>query len=161
MAVLNILKVPDPRLKVQAEKVHDINSVQTLIDDMLETLYATSDGIALAATQVGRKEAVVVIDLSVIRNEPLILINPEVIGANKSKGQKDCLSAPDNDAKVERYEPVIVAALDRNGDPFKIEIDESLAIVLQHEVERLSDNLFINYLSPLKRSMALKKIEKR
>lgn len=161
MAVLNILKVPDPRLKVQAEQVHDINSVQTLIDDMLETLYATSDGIGLAATQVGKKEAVVVIDLSASRNEPLILINPEVVGGtNKAMGQEGCLSVPDYYAEVERYTSVVVAALDRNGSPFRIESDEFLAIVLQHEIDHLSGNLFIDYLSPLKRSMAVKKVKK-
>ncbi|HAV6901328.1 TPA: peptide deformylase, partial [Vibrio vulnificus] len=82
MAVLEILTAPDPRLKVKAEKVRDITTVQTLIDDMLETLYATDNGIGLASTQVGRKEAVVIIDLSESRDEPLILVNPEVISGS-------------------------------------------------------------------------------
>lgn len=83
MAVLEILSIPDPRLKVKAEKVTDVSTVQTLIDDMLETLYATGNGIGLASTQVGRKEAVVVIDISDERNDPLILVNPEVVSGEK------------------------------------------------------------------------------
>ncbi|WP_025533502.1 peptide deformylase, partial [Vibrio parahaemolyticus] len=82
MAVLEILTAPDPRLKVKAEKVQDITTVQTLIDDMLETLYATDNGIGLASTQVGRKEAVVIVDLSESRDEPLILVNPEVVSGS-------------------------------------------------------------------------------
>ena len=76
MAVLDILTAPDPRLKVKAEEVQDVSSVQTLIDDMLETLYATDHGIGLASTQIGRKEAVVVIDISDSRDQPLNLVNP-------------------------------------------------------------------------------------
>lgn len=79
MAILNILTTPDPRLRLKAERVEDIAAVQGLIDDMLETLYATENGIGLAATQVGRKEAVVIIDLSESRDQPLVLINPQVI----------------------------------------------------------------------------------
>ena len=92
MAVLDILTAPDPRLKVKAEEVQDVSTVQTLIDDMLETLYATDNGIGLASTQVGRKEAVVVIDISESRDQPLILVNPEVAsGSNKALSQEGCL----------------------------------------------------------------------
>lgn len=161
MAILDILTAPDPRLKVQAEKVDDVKAVQQLIDDMLETLYATCNGIGLAATQVGRKEAVVVIDLSEQRNEPLILINPEVVsGAHKTMGQEGCLSVPDYYADVERYSSVVVSALDRNGTPITIESDDFLAIVMQHEIDHLAGHLFIDYLSPLKRQLALKKVKK-
>ena len=82
MAVLEILKTPNEKLKVVAEKVTDVECVQTLIDDMLDTMYDTDDGIGLAATQVGRKEAIIIIDISEGRNEPLILINPEVVGGS-------------------------------------------------------------------------------
>lgn len=161
MAVLDILTAPDPRLKVKAEKVQDIASVQTLIDDMLDTLYATDNGIGLASTQVGRKEAVVIIDLSDDRNEPLVLVNPEVVsGSNKELGQEGCLSVPDYYADVERYTSVVVSALDREGNPITIENDEFLAIAMQHEIDHLSGNLFIDYLSPLKRQMAMKKVKK-
>ncbi len=161
MAVLEILIAPDPRLKVAAEKVADINKVQGLIDDMLDTLYATSNGIGLAATQVGRREAVVVIDLSEQRNDPLILVNPQVVsGQDKAMGQEGCLSVPEYYADVERYTSVVVEALDREGNPIRIESSEFLAIVMQHEIDHLAGNLFIDYLSPLKRQMALKKVKK-
>ncbi|NOI79724.1 peptide deformylase [Vibrio tubiashii] len=161
MAVLDILTAPDPRLKITAEKVTDIASIQTLIDDMLETLYATDNGIGLASTQVGRKEAVVIIDLSDNRDEPLILVNPEVTsGENKAFGQEGCLSVPDYYAEVERFTSVVVSALDREGNPITVESDEFLAIVMQHEIDHLSGNLFIDYLSPLKRQMAMKKVKK-
>ncbi|MFH4434213.1 MULTISPECIES: peptide deformylase [Vibrio harveyi group] len=161
MAVLEILSIPDPRLKVKAEKVTDVSTIQTLIDDMLETLYATGNGIGLASTQVGRKEAVVVIDISDERNHPLILVNPEVVsGENKALGQEGCLSVPEYYADVERYTSVVVSALDRDGNPMTIESDEFLAIVMQHEIDHLSGNLFIDYLSPLKQKMAMKKVKK-
>ncbi|EMF9030307.1 peptide deformylase [Vibrio parahaemolyticus] len=161
MAVLEILSIPDPRLKVKAEKVTDVSTVQVLIDDMLETLYATGNGIGLASTQVGRKEAVVVIDISDERNDPLILVNPEVVsGENKALGQEGCLSVPEYYADVERYTSVVVSALDRDGNPITIESDEFLAIVMQHEIDHLSGNLFIDYLSPLKQKMAMKKVKK-
>ncbi|EPM5415736.1 peptide deformylase [Vibrio diabolicus] len=161
MAVLKILSIPDPRLKVKAEKVTDVSTIQTLIDDMLETLYATGNGIGLASTQVGRKEAVVVIDISDERNDPLILVNPEVVsGENKALGQEGCLSVPEYYADVERYTSVVVSALDRDGNPITIESDEFLAIVMQHEIDHLSGNLFIDYLSPLKQKMAMKKVKK-
>ena len=161
MAVLEILSIPDPRLKVKAEKVTDVSTIQTLIDDMLETLYATGNGIGLASTQVGRKEAVVVIDISDERNDPLILVNPEVVsGENKALGQEGCLSVPEYYADVERYTSVVVSALDRDGNPMTIESDEFLAIVMQHEIDHLSGNLFIDYLSPLKQKMAMKKVKK-
>lgn len=161
MAVLEILTAPDPRLKTIAKKVTDFDAVQSLVDDMLETMYATSNGIGLAATQVGRDEAVVVIDISDERNEPIILINPEVSeGKNKEKGQEGCLSVPDYFAEVERFTSVKVTAQDRQGKPIEIENDEFLAIVMQHEIDHLHGNLFIDYLSPLKQKMAMKKVKK-
>lgn len=161
MAVLKILTAPDPRLRIKAEKVSDIQSVQSLIDDMLETLYATSNGIGLAATQVGRRESIVIIDLSESRDQPLILVNPEVVeGKNLAMGQEGCLSVPDYYADVERYTSVVVEALDRHGEPVRIESDDFLAIVMQHEIDHLAGNLFIDYLSPLKQRMALKKVKK-
>ncbi|WP_299142918.1 peptide deformylase [uncultured Vibrio sp.] len=161
MAVLNILTAPNPKLKVKAEKVTDISSVQTLINDMLDTLYATENGIGLASTQVGRKEAVVVIDLSESRDQPLILVNPEVIdGSDKALGQEGCLSVPDYYADVERFSSVTVSALDREGNSIVVASDEFLAVVMQHEIDHLSGNLFIDYLSPLKRQMAMKKVKK-
>jgi len=161
MAILDILTLPDPKLRIKAEQVEDITAVQSLIDDMLETLYMTENGIGLAATQVGRKEAIVIIDLSESRDQPLILINPEVIsGTDKVFGQEGCLSIPDYYADVERYSSVVVSALDRHGNQLTMESSEFLAIVMQHEIDHLDGNLFIDYLSPLKQQMALKKVKK-
>lgn len=161
MAILDILTLPDPKLRIKAEQVEDITAVQSLIDDMLDTLYTTENGIGLAATQVGRKEAIVIIDLSESRDQPLILINPEVMsGTDKVFGQEGCLSIPDYYADVERYSSVVVSALDRHGNQLTMESSEFLAIVMQHEIDHLDGNLFIDYLSPLKQQMALKKVKK-
>lgn len=136
-------------------------SVQTLIDDLLDTLYATDNGIGLAAPQVGREEAIVVIDLSDNRDQPLVLINPKVVsGSNKEMGQEGCLSVPDYYADVERYTSVVVEALDREGKPLRIETSDFLAIVMQHEIDHLSGNLFIDYLSPLKTANGDEKSQK-
>ncbi|MCL1127916.1 peptide deformylase [Shewanella surugensis] len=162
MAVLEILTAPVPRLKRKAKPVVDVDSVQSLIDDMLETLYATSNGIGLAAIQLGRAEAVVVIDISEERNNPLILINPKIVsGEDKVMGQEGCLSVPDYYADVERFSSVSVSALDRNGNDIMIENDDFLAIVMQHEIDHLHGNLFIDYLSPLKRQRAINKVMKQ
>jgi peptide deformylase len=160
MAVLEILKAPDDKLKIKATLVKDVSSVQTLIGDMLDTLYDTDDGIGLAATQLGRSEAIIIIDISEERNSPLVLINPEVIsGENIEKGQEGCLSVPGYYADVERFTQVIVKGLDRMGKEIEIESDDFLAIVLQHEIDHLKGKLFIDYLSPLKQKVALKKVK--
>ncbi|WP_199609104.1 peptide deformylase [Flocculibacter collagenilyticus] len=161
MAVLDILKAPNEKLRVTAKKVTDVASVQSLIDDMLDTMYSTESGIGLAATQVGRSEAIIIIDISDTRDNPLILINPEVVsGENIEKGQEGCLSVPGYYADVERFTSVVVKGLDRDGNEVLIEDDSFLAIVMQHEIDHLKGKLFIDYLSPLKQKMALKKVKK-
>lgn len=161
MTVLEILKAPNDKLKVKAQNVSNIEQVQGLIDDMLDTMYDTDDGIGLAATQVGRNEAIIIIDISETRDSPLILINPEVVsGENIEKGQEGCLSIPGYYADVERFTSVKVKGLDRSGKEVIIENDDFLAIVLQHEIDHLKGRLFIDYLSPLKQKMALKKVKK-
>ncbi len=161
MTVLEIIKAPNEKLRVKAEEVTDVEKVQDLIDDMLATMYDTDDGIGLAATQVGRSEAIIMIDISEERNSPLILINPKVIsGENLEKGQEGCLSVPGYYADVERFTSVKVTGLDRTGKKLVIENNDFLAIVLQHEIDHLKGKLFIDYLSPLKQKMALKKIKK-
>ncbi|MDA0148404.1 peptide deformylase [Vibrio sp. LaRot3] len=161
MAVLDILTIPDPRLRVKTHPVQDVTQVQGLVDDMLETMYNTGNGIGLAAPQVGSDQSVIVIDISENRDEPLVLINPEVVrGSDKAMGQEGCLSIPGYYADVERFTSVTVDALDREGNKITIESDEFLAIVMQHEIDHLLGNLFIDYLSPLKRKMALKKVKK-
>ena len=161
MTVLTILTAPNEQLLKPATPVTDVSKIQVLIEDLLATMYDTEDGIGLAATQVGRSEAVVVIDISEDRNEPLILVNPEIVsGEEKAKGQEGCLSLPGYYADVERFTKVTVEALDRDGKEITITSDDFLAIAMQHEIDHLKGTLFIDYLSPLKKQMALKKVKK-
>jgi len=161
MTVLTILTAPNDKLMKSATPVSDVSKVQQLIDDLIETMYDTEDGIGLAATQVGSNEAIVVIDISDDRDDPLVLINPEIVhGEEKAKGQEGCLSVPGYYADVERFTQVTVEALDREGKPLTITSDNFLAIVMQHEIDHLQGKLFIEYLSPLKQQMALKKVKK-
>ncbi|KAA1189834.1 peptide deformylase [Photorhabdus heterorhabditis] len=161
MATLEILTIPNERLRQKCVEVVNVEAIQGLIDDMLETMYSTDNGIGLAAPQVGRKEAVVIIDISATRDEPLILVNPKIVEKERSViGQEGCLSVPGYYADVERFEKVKVEALNRHGEAITVESEDFLAIVMQHEIDHLHGKIFIDYLSPLKRQMALKKIKK-
>ncbi|AQS36361.1 peptide deformylase [Shewanella psychrophila] len=161
MAVLDILTIPDERLKRKARVVEDIDAVQGFIDDLLETMYDTEDGIGLAATQVGSQHAILVIDLSEERDQPQVLINPEIVATQGDyMGEEGCLSIPGYRAKVARSEKVTVKALDRTGKAFEIETDTFLAIVLQHEMDHLQGIVFTDHLSKLKQQIALKKVKK-
>ncbi|CDG20316.1 Peptide deformylase 2 [Xenorhabdus poinarii G6] len=161
MAILDILTIPDERLRQKCVDVTDFDKVQTLIDDMLETMYATDNGIGLAAPQVGRKEAVLIMDLSPERNQPMVLVNPDIVEkARRVVSQEGCLSIPGYYADVERFEKVKVEAFDRYGKPVTVESEDFLSIVMQHEIDHLQGIIFIDYLSPLKRQMALKKVKK-
>ncbi|ERT13351.1 peptide deformylase [Photorhabdus temperata] len=161
MATLKILTIPDERLRQKCVEVANIEEIQGLIDDMLDTMYNTDNGIGLAAPQVGRKEAVVIIDISANRDQPLILVNPKIVEKERSViGQEGCLSVPGYYADVERFEKVKVEALNRHGEAITVESEDFLAIVMQHEIDHLHGKIFIDYLSPLKRQMALKKIKK-
>ncbi|PHM74409.1 peptide deformylase [Xenorhabdus kozodoii] len=160
MAILNILTIPDERLRQKCVDVTDFDKVQTLIDDMLETMYNTDNGIGLAAPQVGRKEAVLVIDLTPNRDQPMVLVNPKIVEKERRVvNQEGCLSIPGYYADVERFESVKVDAFDRFGKPVTIESEDFLSIVMQHEIDHLHGIVFIDYLSPLKRKMALKKVK--
>ncbi|AKH62854.1 MULTISPECIES: peptide deformylase [Photorhabdus] len=161
MATLKILTIPDERLRQKCVEVANVEEIQGLIDDMLDTMYSTDNGIGLAAPQVGRKEAVVIIDISTNRDQPLILVNPKIVEKERSvMGQEGCLSVPGYYADVERFEKVKVEALNRHGEAITVESEDFLAIVMQHEIDHLHGKIFIDYLSPLKRQMALKKIKK-
>ncbi|MCC5825983.1 MULTISPECIES: peptide deformylase [Alkalimonas] len=161
MSVLRVLHFPDDRLRTVAKPVAEITpEIQQLVNDMLETMY-DENGIGLAATQVDRHVRVVVIDVSEQRDDPLVLINPEII----SKGgdttyEEGCLSVPNSYAKVERAAEVTVKAQHANGDWFELQADGLLAICIQHELDHLMGKLFIDYLSPLKRDRIRKKLEK-
>jgi len=161
MAILEVLHFPDDRLKKIAQPVQEITpATQIIIDNMLATMYA-EEGIGLAAVQVNILQRIVVIDVSGKRNEPLILINPEITEKHGDTGiEEGCLSVPESRAFVPRAESVTVTALDRDGNEFTLEAHDLLAICLQHEVDHLNGKLFIDYLSPLKQQRIRKKLEK-
>ncbi len=154
MALLNILCYPDPRLHAVAKPVHSVDSrVQSLVADMLETMYEAS-GIGLAATQIDVHERVIVIDISEEHNDPLVLINPELLWASPERhiGDEGCLSVPGIYDGVERAAAIKVRAQDRDGQVREIEATGILAVCIQHEMDHLLGKVFVEYLSPLKRN---------
>jgi peptide deformylase len=163
MAQLNILRYPDPRLMTVARPVSDIDArVRQLVDDMLETMYA-ADGIGLAATQVDVHEQVIVIDVSDSRDEPLVLINPQITWRSEEMAfaEEGCLSVPAVYDQVQRHARIKVQALGRDAKPFELEAAELLAVCVQHEIDHLLGKVFVDYLSQLKRSRIRSKLLKR
>ena len=161
MAQLQILEFPDPRLRTRAQPVTEVDAaLRTLIDDMFETMYA-APGIGLAATQVNVAKRLLVIDLSERHDQPLVLINPEVLAREGvEETEEGCLSVPGYFEKVTRAEKIRVRALDRDGKPLDFEADGLLAVCIQHEIDHLDGKLFVDYLSELKRTRIRKKLEK-
>ena len=161
MAILNILEYPDPRLRTRAHPVAQVDDeVRRLVDDMFETMYA-APGVGLAATQVDVHRRVLVADVSDERNQPLCLINPEIIRREGTQTQEEgCLSVPGVYDKVVRSERVRVRALDRDGREFELDADGLLAVCIQHEMDHLEGKLFVDYLSELKRQRIRKRAEK-
>jgi peptide deformylase len=161
MALLKILEYPDPRLRTRAEPVQAVDErIRRLVDDMLETMYA-APGIGLAATQVDVHERVLVLDVSDAHDQPLCLINPEILEARGScQGEEGCLSVPEFTETVDRAEYVRVRALDREGQPFEVEAEGLLAVCVQHEMDHLEGKLFVDYVSELKRQRLRKKLTK-
>lgn len=162
MAVLTLLRFPDERLRrvaVPVEKVDD--EIRTLIDDMIETMYVER-GIGLAAPQVNVSKRIVVIDVSENRDQPIALINPEIISTEDEvmDMMDGCLSIPDSFAPTERYRFLKVKALDKNGDKIELEASDLFAGCIQHELDHLDGKLFIDHLSPLKRQRIEKKQKK-
>lgn len=162
MATLNVLRFPDERLRKIATPVEKITpDLEHIIQDMFETMYL-EEGIGLAATQVNIHKRIIVVDISEDRDQPLVLINPELIEKRGETGiEEGCLSVPECRALVPRAEWVKVRALDRHGELFEIETDGLLAICLQHEMDHLVGKLFVDYLSPLKRQRIRQKLEKQ
>jgi peptide deformylase len=161
-AMLEILEFPDPRLRTTAKPVTVFDqALLDLIDGMFETMYA-APGIGLAATQVNVHKQLLVLDVSDEKNEPLTLINP-VITAHEGAQvyQEGCLSVPGIFADVERADRISVEALDRHGKSLTFEADGLLAVCIQHEMDHLIGKLFVDYLSPLKREMVRKKLDKQ
>lgn len=161
MAILEVLRFPDERLRTVAAPIDKIDSeIQTLIDDMLETML-DENGIGLAATQINVHKQLVVIDVSEKQNDPLVLINPVITHMDGlTISEEGCLSVPNNYAKVERAEKITVKALDRSGKEFTKDAEGLLAICVQHELDHLKGKLFVDYLSPLKRQRIKAKLEK-
>ena len=161
MALLDILHFPDPRLRNQAQPVEQVDdSVRQLVDDMLETMYQ-APGIGLAATQVNDSRRVVVVDISEDQNEPLCLINPEILDKQGVEEMDEgCLSVPGIYEKVSRADQIKVRALDRDGNSIQFEAEGLIAVCIQHELDHLDGKLFIDYLSNLKRQRIRKKLEK-
>lgn len=162
MSKLTILEFPDPRLRTKAVPVTQFDAgLQTLIDDMFETMY-TAPGIGLAATQVDVHKQLLVLDVSEGKDQPMVFINPEVLTrAGEQVYQEGCLSVPGIYADVTRANQIRVRALNRHGESFEIEADGLLAICIQHEMDHLAGKVFVDYLSPLKRDMVKKKLEKQ
>jgi len=163
MAILNILKYPDPKLHLVAKPVVAVDArIRQLVDDMLETMYE-ADGVGLAATQVDVHERVLVMDTSEGRDEPRVLINPELVETSEemSEGEEGCLSVPQIYDKVPRHARVKVRALNRDGDTYEFEAEGLLAVCVQHEMDHLMGKVFVEYLSPLKRERIRTKLVKK
>ncbi|MEW6989567.1 peptide deformylase [Colwelliaceae bacterium 6441] len=162
MAILDVLKFPDERLRTKAAPVAEVNNdIRKIVDDMFETMYAEK-GVGLAATQVNIHQQIIVIDVSEDKEQSYVLINPEIIKKNDDMmiNEEGCLSVPSCYAKVDRHTKVTVKALDINGNEFELDGDELLAICIQHELDHLNGILFVDYLSPLKRKRIQTKLEK-
>lgn len=161
MAILEVLRFPDERLRTVAKPIDKIDGkITTLIEDMFDTM-RDEKGIGLAATQVDRHVRLVVMDVSEDQSEPRVFINPEITHKDgKTISEEGCLSVPNNYAKVERAEHIVVTALDKSGKEFSLEASDLLAICIQHELDHLQGKLFVDYLSPLKKQRIRKKLEK-
>jgi peptide deformylase len=162
MAKLNILEFPDPRLKTVAEAVKSFDSeLKKLAEDMTETMYS-ANGIGLAATQVNVHKRLLVLDISEDQDQPRVYINPEIMSQSGEQNHEEgCLSVPGIYASVKRAENITVKAQDIDGKTFEEQLEGLHAVCVQHEMDHLIGRLFVDYLSPLKRNMVRKKLEKQ
>ena len=163
MPKLTILRYPDPRLHTVARAVAQVDDrIRQLVDDLLETMYA-AEGVGLAATQVDVHERVFVIDTSEQRNDPIVLINPELLHKSDEMvfGDEGCLSVPAIYDKVERHARVTVRALGRDGAWQEFEAEGLQAVCVQHEMDHLVGKVFVEYLSQLKRDRIKTKMLKK
>jgi len=161
MTILDILHFPDPRLRNVAQPVEQVDdAIRKLVADMFETMYA-APGIGLAATQVNVDKRVIVIDVSEEKDQPLCLINPEILSRDGVEEMEEgCLSVPGVFELVEHADHVRIQALNQNGERFEMEAGDLRAVCIQHEIDHLDGKLFVDYLSPLKRARIRKKLEK-
>ncbi len=162
MAIRDILHYPDPRLRNRAQAVERVDdAVRRLVDDMLETMYA-APGIGLAAIQVNVPKRVITIDISEHGDQPLCLINPEILElAGSIETEEGCLSVPGIYESVARADAIRARGLDRDGQAVEFEAEGLLAVCVQHEIDHLDGKLFVDYLSQLKRQRIRKKAHKQ
>ena len=163
MAVLPILQYPDPRLALPGRLVEKVDTdINKIVDDMFQTHYAQENCAALAATQLGISLRITVIDFSEEKNEPLCLINPEIIekSTTTTNTKEGCMSIRGVSKKVARAEKIKVRALDRQGEILEFEADGFMAKCIQHEIDHLDGVLFIDHLSKLQKMMVCKKFKK-
>jgi len=162
MAKLEILEFPDPRLRTMAQPVTEFDDAfRKLIGDMFETMYE-APGIGLAASQVDVHRRFMVIDVSESHDQRRVFVNPEILEREGEQVcQEGCLSVPGIYADVKRSERIRVRAQDEHGKTYELEADGLLAVCIQHEMDHLDGKLFVDYLSPLKRQMVRKKLEKQ
>jgi len=160
--ILNILKYPDKRLRTIAKPVISVDeTIKQQVKDMFETMYEAT-GIGLAATQVNFHQRIIVIDISDQCNEPICLINPEIIEeSGEIQCEEGCLSVPDYYEIVVRANDIKVKALNQNGESFELEASEMLSVCIQHEIDHLNGILFVDHLSKLKQKRLKKKTEKK
>jgi len=161
MRLLKILEFPDPRLRTIAVPVEVFDhNLEAQIANMFATMYA-APGVGLAATQVDYHQRLIVIDVSPDKDQPLVLINPEIIARSGEQVQEEgCLSVPEIFAEVPRAAEVTVRAQDMTGKTYELEAKDLLAVCIQHEMDHLQGKLFVDYLSPLKRERVRKILEK-
>jgi len=161
MALLSILKYPDPRLNTVAEPVTEVNlEVRELVEDMAETMFAATR-VGRAATQVDVHRRVIVIDISETKDELLVLINPEILeSTGEVEREEGCLSVPGVYEGVVRAEQVRVGVIDIDGKPFQFDASGLLAVCIQHEMDHLKGIVFVEYLSRLKQERIARKMRK-
>jgi len=162
MSKLNILEFPDPRLTTIAVDVESFDeALKELVQDMTETMYSAR-GIGLAATQVNVHKRLLVLDLSENQDQPCVYINPQILSSSgEQEYEEGCLSVPGIYANVKRAENILVRAQDSDGNVFEEQLEGLHAVCVQHEMDHLIGRLFVDYLSPLKRNMVKKKLEKQ
>jgi peptide deformylase len=163
MALLDILRYPDPRLHTVAKPVAGVDErIRKLADDMLETMYA-SQGVGLAATQVNVHERLIVMDVSDKHDQPLVLINPKIVWASDEMAiaEEGCLSVPQIYDRVERHAHVKVQSLGRDGELWELDAEGLAAVCVQHEMDHLVGKVFVEYLSLLKRTRIKTKMLKK
>ena len=160
--ILDILKYPDKRLRTIAKAVVSVDeTIRQQVKDMFETMYE-APGIGLAATQINFHQRIIVIDISDECNEPICLINPEVIEkSGEIQWEEGCLSVPDYYENVIRANEIKIQALNQNGETFELEASEMLSVCIQHEIDHLDGILFVDHLSKLKQKRLKKKTEKK